>query len=651
MSVLRATTFGLMAGLLMWPASSAWAGEALLHPMFQDHAVLQRGQPIPVYGQAAPGGIVTVTLGSAAAQATADAEGHWRAILPAMGAGGPYDLSARTGDGAGDVAHDVLVGDVFLCGGQSNMQLPVKATRDAAGEIRAATDSQIRFMTVATHASDTPLTVFADAVAWTVESPQTIGDASASCVYFARELKKTQNVPIGLVVAPWGGTRERNWISEPGLRHAGLQTADLDMLDLRRTDPQAADRRWDATWEAWWRQDKAAGEPWRPDFSVAGWKTAPQKLGPWALWEGTSPDGFVGQMWMRTHVHLTTAQAAQSATLELGGVNEEDETWINGQGVGGTSGDPHGLHPIPAGVLKAGDNTIVTNIFCSWRFCGLNGPAESRAIRLSDGSSVGLDQPWRYAEVPGDRIAPQLPWGPTHGDSQDYNGMIAPIGPYAFRAVIWYQGESDVHFTGEYQALLGALVTDWRDRFGADLPFLIVELPNFGVRPTAPMASAFADIREAQRRVASSTPKAGYIVTIDIGEADNIHPADKQAVGRRLALAAQRVIYGQPGPAWGAAPGQPYRQGRSVIVPFANVTTGLAAYSGAPNAFELCGPDQASCRYVTAQIVDAHTVRLDADDRPAVRVRYCWGDSPTCTLTDGSGLPATPFEVPIGDIR
>ena len=643
---LHRLTLCAAAGLLLAHGAPARAAEPLLHSMFRDHAVLQSGQPIPVYGRTAPGAVVTVGLGSATVRATADGEGQWQARLPPMSAGGPYDLEARGADGTEDVAHDVLIGDVFLCGGQSNMQLPVKATRDAAGEIRAATDSQIRFMTVATHASDTPLSDFADPVAWTVETPQTIGETSATCFYFARELKKTLNVPIGLVVAPWGGTRERNWISEPGLRRAGLQTAELDMLDLHRTDPQAADRRWDATWEAWWRQDKAAGEPWRPDYPVTGWKNAPQGLGPWALWEGTSQDGFVGQMWMRTDVRLTPAQAAQPATLELGGVSEEDETWINGRGVGGTSGDPHGRHVVPAGALRAGDNVVVTNIFCSWRYCGLNGPPEGRALRLADGSSVRLDQPWRYAEVPVERIAPQLPWGPTHGASQDYNGMIAPIGPYGFKAVIWYQGESDIHFTSEYQAQLGALVADWRARFGTDLPFLIVELPNFGVRPTAPMASAFADIREAQRRVASSTPDAGYIVTIDIGEAGNIHPIDKQSVGRRLALAARRVVYHQPGAAWGPAPGEPYRQGGRVIVPFTNLTGNLAAYSGSPNAFELCGRTQASCRFVNARISDGRVVIADAV-RGDVRVRYCWGDSPTCTLTDASGLPATPFEAPI----
>jgi sialate O-acetylesterase len=569
--------------------------------------------------------------------------------LPAIPAGGPYVLEARSSDGAVQRVGDVLVGDVFLCGGQSNMQLSVGAAANAQFEIRQATDAQVRVLTVATHDSLVPLDQFADPVSWAVETPETTGAFSASCYYFARELRKQVGVPVGLVVSAWGGSRVRDWLSEPGLRRANLDSADVDLLDLYRSDPQAAQRRWDLVWQAWWDSHGAAaahGEPWSPAYPVTDWATAPAGLGAWALWKGASPDGFTGQMWMRTTVRLTAAQAAQKAVLDLGSVNEEDETWVNGRGVGGTSWAKQALHPIPAGVLHEGENTVVTNIFCSWRNCGMSGAAATRAIRLADGTAAPLEGPWRYAEVP-DLIAPQLPWGPTHGVALDYNGMIAPIGPYGFRAAVWYQGESDIHFADEYQAGMTALMADWRSRFGADLPFLIVQLPNYGPRPTRPMASELSDIREAQRRAAAADPHAGYIVTIDIGDHQNLHPADKQDVGRRLAVLADGLVYGRGGPGSGAAPTVAHRSGASVVAAFANVTGGLAAYSGMPNAFELCGALQASCRYVDAQIVDAHTVRLEGGPAEATRVRYCWGDSPTCTLTDGSGLPATPFEVPI----
>jgi sialate O-acetylesterase len=646
--------FTVTALALATSASAQTPSAELLHPMFQDHAVLQRDRPVPVYGQAAPNTTVTVSLGPDRVQARAGADGQWRAELPAMPAGGPYTLEARSSDGADQVAHDVLVGDVFLCGGQSNMQFAVRAAADAPLEMRQATDSQVRMLTVTDHESVAPLARFADPVSWSVESPETVGAFSATCYFYAREVRKTEKVPIGLVHASWGGSRIRAWISEAGLRPIPAYADDVAMLNLYRTAPQAAERRWDATWEAWWRTHGAAaagGNPWDPAYPTATWATAPEKLGPWALWTGTSPDGFVGQMWMRTTVRLTAAQAAQKAVLDLGPVNEEDESWVDGHGVGGTSWAHQALHEIPAGVLHAGENTIATNIFCSWRGCGLTGGPETRAIRLADGSSVPLDQPWRYKALPADVIAPQIPWGKTHGVSMDYNGLIAPIGPYAFRAALWYQGESDIHYTPYYQASLTALMADWRRQFGADLPFLIVQLPNYGVRPTEPMSSDLADIREAQRRAAIADRRAGYAVTIDIGDAKVLHPTDKQDVGLRLSILAQRLVYQRGGPGWGPAPGQPYRSGGGVVVPFTNVTGRLTGYSGAPNAFELCGTSQASCRFVPARIVDARTVRLEGGPTGATRVRYCWGDSPTCTLSDTSALPATPFDAPIASGR
>jgi sialate O-acetylesterase len=220
---------------------------------------------------------------------------------------------------------------------------------------------------------------------------------------------------------------------------------------------------------------------------------------------------------MRTTVDLTAEQAAQGAILDLGAVNEEDQSWINGKGVGGTSWSRKAEHVIPAGVLHAGTNTIVTNIFCSWRNCGMSGPAETRAIRLKDGGAVVLANPWRYAPVPNGLIAPQLPWGPTHGITLLRHGMITPIGPYGFRAAVWYQGESDIYFSSQYQATMAALMADWRGTFGADLPFVIVQIPNYGPRPTQPVESVWSEVREAQRRAAMADPHAGYIVTVDIG--------------------------------------------------------------------------------------------------------------------------------------
>ena len=441
-------------------------GRQLLHPMFQDHAVLQRDRPIAVYGETTPGAAVTVSLGTVSAAARAGSDGQWRATLPAMAAGGPYTLTA-TANGETRSASDVLVGDVFLCAGQSNMAFAQRQADGAAEDARTATDAQIRHLTVPPDASVTPRRTFARSVRWVVAGPETVGGFSAACYYFARELKKTANVPIGLVNASYGGARLRTFMSETALRKLGTENDALDLLDLYRTDPAAAMRRWGAQWESAWEKGRPHdGRPWLPAYDEASWKTAPAALGAWALWNGTNPDGFIGQVWMRTTVTLTADQASNAdASLDLGAVNQEDETWLNGN----VSRrlvvcQPHAI-PDRAGVLKPGVNVIATNIYCGWRDCGMRGAAEARAIRFADGTSVPIAGPWRYQEVSDGWIGPQLPWGSVHGITLDHNGMILPIGPYTFRAAVWYQGESDVNYANTYTPALLAMMGEWRRRF------------------------------------------------------------------------------------------------------------------------------------------------------------------------------------------
>lgn len=619
----------------------------LLHPLFQDNAVLQRDAPIPVYGTAAPGESLTIALAGEHAQAQADGSGHWHVMLPKKAAGGPYTLTATSSNGETQTAANILIGDVWLCSGQSNMQLAVRDTADAAFEIARANDPQIRLMIVAMHESLTPLERFHDPVSWQSETPANAGAFSASCLYFAHALRRSVKVPLGLIDDSWGGSRVQNWISEPALRQRPGYGGALDILDTYRSDPASAQQRWAAKMEAWWHAHPLPGQqgdPWDSKFDASKWSLAPPALGAWALWNGTVPDGHLGHMWFRTSVHLGAAQARQAAVLDLGYVRSEDQTWVNGKAVGATAGAPRTIYDIPAGVLREGDNIVVSNVFCGWRDCGLGGAPQDRFIRLKDGRAVALTGPWRIAEVPEDTIAPSLPWAPTRGLSLDYNGMIAPLGDYGLRGVVWYQGESDSYYAEGYRAALTALMADWRRQFARDLPFLIVQLPNYGPQPLTPTASGWADVRQAQRETVAQDKNAALTVTIDLGDRDNVHPIKKQEVGRRLALAARRLVYGEAvlaGPVATAAS----RRGQDIAVAFKDVTGGLAAFSGAPTAFERCGKTQASCQFVSARIV-GNTVLLP-DGKDATRIRYCWGDSPVCTLTDATRLPAGPFELPL----
>ena len=627
----------------------------LLDELFRDHAVLQRERPIAVWGHAAPHEDVTVSLASSTVQVQADAAGAWRATLPAMTAGGPYQLSARSASAAAS-ASDVLLGDVFLCSGQSNMEFPVQRADDAPNEIAKSADPMIRMLTVAHAGSPVPLARFANPVSWQIAGPETTAGWSAACFFFARELRHAIHVPIGLIHASFGGSNIRAWISAAGLPQGEEYQRGLKLLQLYVQDPRQAQLQFAAQWEEWWRSksgESAGGEPWRVTPRGAGdgnWRVAPAGLGDWRSWGVPELKDFTGVLWFRTHVTLSAEQAHDAVGLTLGAVNQVDETWINGRPLGNTFGYNAERHyEIPAGMLHAGDNLIVVNIASTYGVGGLLAGPTPRAIHLRSGETIPLDGEWRYRVVPtGVGYPPWAPWHPVGGMTTLYNAMIAPLGPYGLRGVLWYQGESNTDEPQGYQALLTALMADWRRQFGADLPFLVVQLPNYGAPPVRPAESGWAAVREAQRRAVANDPRAGLAVTIDIGEPRVLHPSDKQDVGVRLARAARHVIYGVALAPSGPTPRAAARRGERIFVGFGDVEGGLVAYShDSPIGFELCGDSVGSCRFVQARIAGSDVVLDIPDGLSPTRVRYCWADSPVCTLYDASGLPAGPFELPI----
>jgi sialate O-acetylesterase len=639
-----------MAAGLIANGVAAQEPPALLHGVFGDHGVLQRDRPIPIWGRAAPGQEVSVTLGEHEASATADAAGRWSATLPALPAGGPYTLEARSDEGARQVASDVLVGDVWLCSGQSNMAFPVAASAGGAREVGAPPRERLRLLTVGQASSPVPLEDFPEPVSWEVAGPETIGDFSATCYYLARELQERVDAPMGLIDASWGGSAIEAWIGAAGLRAMGGFDERLDLLRLYTKDPSAANLRMGEVWESWWRSHVPDSEPWS-DPSDEGWRDAPEVLLDWKQWGIPELADHNGMVWYRRTFQLTAEQAAQAATLSLGGIDEVDQTWLDGEPVGNTFGwGTERQYELPAGRLRAGENTVVVNVLNTWAAGGMVGPEEHMALELSDGTRVPLGGDWQYRIAPAEfGYPPRAPWESIAGLGGLHAAMIAPLGHYGLRGVAWYQGETNADAPAGYEALLTGLMADWRNAFGAELPFLVVQLPGFGPAPTEPMASNWADLREAQRRAVARDPHAGLAVTIDVGDPGDLHPADKRSVGRRLARAARHVVYGEDVTPSGPVPLGARRESGRIVVRFGDVDGALVTYSADQAiGFELCGVDQASCRFVTATVDDGRAV-LDAGRGPAApdRVRFCWGPAPLCNLYDGSGLPAGPFEIPI----
>lgn len=636
----------MLAALAALPTAPA-AAAPHLDGVLSDHAVLQRGKPIRIGGTAEPGERVRISLAGQSVAATAGRDGRFSLTLAPLQAGGPYEMqiSARSGL---SVVRDLLVGDVFLCSGQSNMEMPVDRSQDSYS-IYAAADDKLRLLTIPKATAFLPRNDFATPPAWAEASPATIAPFSAACFYMAQALRKASGVPIGVIHSSWGGSRISAWMGEAGLRAAGMADS-VDALRLYARDVPAAVAQVSAKWERWWREQsgtRPGAEPWRTEAGLA-WQPVP-RIGAFNRWGVPSLARYVGMLWFRKHMNLTADQAGQEAVLSIGAVDDADITWVNGKPVGGSSNatSPR-RYLLPAGTLIAGDNVILVNDDNVWAEGGMTGPAETMQLSFADGTSIPLDQGWSYATAGKPKTnAPRAPWDDINGAGTLYNAMIAPLGPIALAGVAWYQGESDTDLAG-YDERLAAMMRDWRQQFGLpELPFAIAQLSAYGDTADRPMESGWARLRDIQRRVAERDGHAAIAVTLDIGDPLDIHPGEKREVGNRLARVMRRLVYGDA-----VAPSGPRiasverAADGGFVLGFADVAGSLVA-RGADRAigFELCGVDPGSCRYADAR-VEGSRVRLAGDGKPATRIRYAWADSPAVNLFDADGRPPGSFEIP-----
>jgi sialate O-acetylesterase len=623
-------------------STSAAAGAVpRLDPTFSDHAVLQRGQRIQLTGTGAAGEALKIRFSGQDRSVRIDRTGHWLVAYPPMASGSGLSIEVRAPSGSAS-ASDIAIGDVWLCSGQSNMEFPVSRALNGDGEANAAHDPDLRLLMIPKQAVTSPATRFSGPVAWQVAKPSSVAPFSAACYFMARKLRTDRHVPVGLIDASWGGTAIRSWIDLATNSVGGGE--EMALLRLYQSDPVAANARFAPAWQDWWH-GRAATSPWA---SADGLTWKPMKVGYWEGWGDPAFAAFDGLVWAQTSVDLTPAEAAQAATLSLGVIDEIDETWVNGVAVGNTFGwDVKRHYEIPAGRLHAGHNRIVVGLIDTAGAGGFAGPASELSLTLADGTVKPLAPRLEYSVAlsppPGD--FPRPPWDAASGPSLIHNGMIAPLGRFPVAGMAWYQGEADAGSPARYDAKLASLIAGWRRQFGApSTPFLIVGLANFGAPSSKPSPSGWAEIRDAQRRVAASDPAAALIPAVDLGDRLDIHPANKQEVGRRLALAAEALADGEQKP--GPTPLAALRTAKGIILSFANVRGALHSWNGRPLGFELCAADQANCRYADAR-AEGLTIVLTDDSRPATRVRFAWADAPVTNLYDEAPLPVPGFELPI----
>jgi sialate O-acetylesterase len=639
---------GLLGIALFASASTAFAAPQL-EGILGDHAVLQRNLPIVLRGEATAGETVMVSLAGHSAQVTAGRDGRFQVSLPPLQAGGPYELTVAAPSGA-TVFQDVLIGDVFLCSGQSNMEMTVSDGQSMIPAAHGPADPQLRLLTVAKRTALTPEAHFAQQPAWTIAGPDSVPNFSAACFYMVQALRQSAGVPMGAIHSSWGGSRISAWMSEPALRAGGLSD-EADMLALYARNPAAANRRAATEWETWWRTqtgDASGSEPWQPDAALA-WQPVPAMTN-FESWGVPALADYNGMIWYQRTVDVTAEQARGLATLAVGQVDDADRTWVNGKAVGGSSlASELRVYALTPGTLKPGRNVITVNADDVYANGGMLGPEASMRLTFADGTSIPLGDGWRYAvarSIAG--AAPRVPWGDINGSATLYNAMIAPLGTTRLAGIAWYQGESDTGLPG-YEQRLNTLISEWRKRFGTPRTAVgVVQLSGYGARPAEPVESGWGYVRDTQRRVAAADPHVGLAVTHDIGDASDIHPGEKYQVGLRLARAMRAALYGE---AIGRA-GPEIRDASlgsdgAVTLRFAHVTGAFHARSSADAiGFELCGEGSGSCRWASGR-VQGDTVLLPSDGKPVSRVRYAWSDAPDTNLIDEADLPVGTFEIDV----
>ena len=627
-----------------------------VHHLFSDNMVLQRDIAVPVWGWTEAGKEVTVSLDEVASKAVADGQGRWQATIAAHPAGGPHTLTVS---GPQSVTFkEVLFGDVWICSGQSNMEMGIGNVTNAKEEIAQANYPQLRLFTVPKLIASEPQTQVTGH--WQACTPESVANGgwngfSAVGYFFGRDLVREVKIPIGLIHTSWGGTIAEAWTSAEALKtmddfRAAVEGFEQSTKELKKgtTDHEQQMAAWYA------KNDPGTASGWEAQgFDSSAWKTMQLPIN----WERAGLPDFDGIVWFRREFDLPEAWANKDVMLHLGPVDDMDTTWVNGTKVGGRDlWTDQRDYKIPSRLLKPGKNVIAVRVLDTGGDGGIYGKPEQMHLDCEGQPPISLVGPWKYQDSTPLAKTTALPQASTNNPNVVtvlYNGMIANLVPYAIKGAIWYQGESNGDRGMQYRRLLPTMITDWRTRFGVgDFPFYIVSLANFQGVEAEPSDPPWATLREAQMLTAKTLPHSGLALAIDIGDAKDIHPKNKQEVGRRLALNALAQDYGQhiefQGPWYKSCT----VEDAAMRITFDHLGGGLVArdYEGKPAdklvGFSIAGADK---HFVWAEArIDGDTVVVSSPQvgKP-VAVRYAWANNPLCNLYNKAGLPAVPFRTDV----
>ncbi len=629
---------------LQFSAVAQNAAEAPAKPLpfvstiFGDNMVMQRGKANTIWGWSDPGDQVQVEIAGKTASGVAGPDRRWQVEIQPPHVGGPYTMTIK---GRQTVElHNVLVGDVWLCGGQSNMEVGLRVARNGEEDIKAANYPQIRFFTVGSHVSYHHNDVVAGE--WKVVSPETAARLSAVAFYFARKLQSEIHVPIGLVVDAVGGTPAEAWTSADALRP--LHDFDVPLAELDKLASENAPEYGNYVMHWYDQYDIGLKGNWAaPDFNDSSWKEVDVPGGFAELGVPETP----AVVWFRREITLPDPLPAGRAMLFLGSIERMDTAYINGTEVGASAWveNPR-VYFIRPGVLKPGKNTIAIRVFKTKPQGGFLAKPDVLRLMLGDRTSVPLAGKWK-AQLSVDARSPHpMPIGFENWPvmpSVLYRGMLEPIAPLSITGALWYQGEQNSDRGYQYRKIMPVTIEDWRKLFQqGDFPFYIVELPRFAPHSTTPTDDGWADIRESQALAAASVPKSCLAVTIDTGDAENLHPRDKEPVGDRLAFCAlakhyhKHVVYS--GPTLATVKRKP----GLIELHFKHTDGGLVVKGDKLGEFSIAGDDHKW--YWADARIKGNTIIVSSPSVPNPKeVRYAWQSNPSATLFNGAGLPAAPF--------
>lgn len=615
--------------------------------LVSDNAVLQREKELKIFGWSSPGESIKLAFNDKTYSAKANDKGEWIIKLPSQKAGGPFDMVLT---GKNEITlRNILFGDVWLCSGQSNMELTMDRVRDKyPGEVAASTNSFIRHFEVPDQYDFKTKLEDVSGGQWKESNPADVLSFSAVAYFFAKDIYEKYKVPVGLVNAAVGGSPIESWMSEEALKEFPhhLEEAQRFRNDSLIQGIESADRKRMTDWYSeLGKKDIGVSQGWKyGNFDDTNWSEM-KVPGYWADGQAGNLNGAV---WFTRTFQISPAMSGKPGRLQLGRIVDQDSVFINGKFVGTTSYQyPPRRYDIKSGILINGENRITVRVINQ---SGRGGFVLDKPYFIAvDGDTLDLRGQWKYRiaatmkSLPGQTFIRWKPLGL-------YNAMISPLTNFSIRGVIWYQGESNTGAAEEYASLFPAMINDWRKQWKDNFPFLFVQLANFMDAKQVPEESNWASLRNSQLKTLS-TASTGMAVAIDLGEWNDIHPLNKKDVGARLALLARKIAYGEKNlVAEGPRPDTYSFEKGKIIIRFKNAGNGLVAKGTSELKYFAVSQDGKKFVWAKARIENDRVIIWSEGISNPVAARYAWADNPVSSnLYNKEGLPATPFEVRKGD--